>query len=61
MIGYKDQTWCSRFNSGHCKNKTCPFALTKEEQIKAIQWWGSEHFPAYFGDRMDNGCGYVTE
>jgi len=21
-------------NSGHCKNKSCPFALTVEEQIK---------------------------
>jgi len=61
MMGYKDRTWCTRYSSGECKNGSCPFSLNNNEKDAAISWWGSEHFPAYFGDRMDNGCGYVTE
>ena len=59
MMSYKDQTWCSRYSSGECKNNKCIFALTQQEKEKAIDWWGIDNFPVSIGDRMDNGCGYT--
>ena len=61
MTGYKDRTWCTRYSTGECKNSSCIFALTLREKEMATHWWGSEHFPVSIGDRMDGGCGYVTE
>ena len=44
MIGYKDMTFCSFWES--CKDgKKCFRALTKEVQENAEKWWGSKEVP----------------
>ena len=37
MICYKDKTWCTY--TGCIKSKVCKNFLTKEEELKADNWW----------------------
>ena len=61
MIGYRDRSWCSRYNAGTCVNHNCNLAFTEQDKLYAIAWWGNEEFPIWWVDAYSGGCGFVPK
>jgi hypothetical protein len=51
MMCYKDKTWCP-YGKACVDSKECDKNFTKEEKIKAVKWWGNEHFPITFYSKL---------
>jgi len=45
MVGYADRTWCIAKECEFYSKDKCSRAFTKEDEEKAIKWWGSKDFP----------------
>ena len=52
---YGDKTWCSQ----KCGNKNCQSNFTKNEEAKAIKWWGDRSVPVAISDYKTGTCGYI--
>lgn len=55
MMGYMDRTWCPlSINQCCARSQGCYRAFTKEDEKRAIKWWGDDDFPICVFSKIPN-------